>query len=41
MAIYQSQLAGNRPVSFPVTMAESGVEALRAAGHFADRNDGE
>ena len=39
MAIYQSQLEGNRPVSFPVTMTESGVEALRAAGHFAARSD--
>lgn len=34
MAIYRSQLDGNRPVTFPVTMAESGVQALRAAGHF-------
>ena len=39
MAIYQSQLEGNRLVSFPVTMTESGVEALRAAGHFAARSD--
>ena len=37
MAIYQSQLQGNRPVNFPVTMAESGVEALRGAGRFVDR----
>ena len=34
MAVYQSQLLGNRPVPFPVTLAESGVEALRAVGHF-------
>ena len=39
MAIYQSQLEGNRPVSFPLTMAGSGVAALRAAGHFAERGD--
>ena len=39
MAIYQSQLEGNRPVSFPVTMAGSGVAALRAAGRFAERGD--
>ena len=39
MAIYQSQLQGNRPVSFPVTMTESGVDALRAAGQFAARSN--
>ncbi len=37
MAIYRSQLDGNRPVAFPVTMAESGVEELRAAGQFVNR----
>ena len=39
MAIYQSQLEGNRPVSFPVTMDASGVEELRTAGRFAVRSD--
>ena len=34
MAVYQSQLQGNRPVSFPVTLTDSGVQALRAAGQF-------
>ena len=34
MAVYQSQLQGNRPVSFPVTLVDSGVQALRAAGQF-------
>ena len=34
MAVYQSQLQGNRPVFFPVTLTDSGVQALRAAGQF-------
>ena len=34
MAVYQSQLQRNRPVSFPVTLTDSGVQALRAAGQF-------
>ena len=34
MAVYQSQLRGNHPVSFPVTLTDSGVEALREAGQF-------
>ncbi|MFT5377726.1 MAG: putative dehydrogenase [Candidatus Latescibacterota bacterium] len=37
-AVYQSQLEGNRPVHFPVTLKGSGVEALRAAGQFRDRD---
>ena len=37
MAIYQSQLEGNRPVHFPISLAESGVEALRRAGNFEER----
>ena len=37
MAIYQSQLAGNRPVHFPLEARGSGVEALREAGAFVER----
>ena len=37
MAIYQSQLEGNGPVRFPVSLAESGVEALRQEGNFVLR----
>lgn len=36
MAIYQSQLEGNQPVRFPVSLGESGVEALRRCGHFEE-----
>jgi len=39
MAIYQSQTNGNKPVSFPVDLYESGVEQLRASGWFTSRND--
>ena len=38
MAIYQSQLQGNCPVRFPVSLGESGVEALRREGHFSERD---
>lgn len=34
MAVYQSQLEGNRPVRFPLQLAASGVDALRQAGQF-------
>ena len=34
MAIYQSQLQGNTPVYFPVSLGASGVAALRQAGQF-------
>ena len=37
MAIYQSQLGGNRPVQFPLEARGSGVEALREAGAFVER----
>lgn len=37
-AVYQSQLDGNRPVHFPVSLKTSGVEALRAEGQFRDKN---
>ena len=37
MAIYQSQLAGNRPVHFPLEARGSGVAALREAGEFVER----
>jgi predicted dehydrogenase len=37
-AVYQSQLEGNRPVHFPVSLKTSGVEALRAKGQFNDRS---
>ena len=37
MAIYQSQLEGNQPVHFPVSLGESGVAALRRCGHFEER----
>ncbi len=40
MAIYQSQLAGNRPVHFPLAERGSGVEALRQAGQFVEKSDG-
>ena len=36
MAIYQSQLEGNRPVPFPISMRESGVAALRQVGQFSE-----
>jgi len=39
MAIYQSQLEGNRPVRFPIAMGRSGVLALREAGQFNARPD--
>jgi len=35
-AVYQSQLGGNHPVEFPVTLLESGVEALRRDGQFME-----
>ncbi len=38
MAIYQSQLQGNRSVRFPLSDGGSGVEALRASGDFTDRS---
>lgn len=37
MAVYQSQLEGNRLVPFPIRMTESGVQALRDAGRFVDK----
>ena len=37
MAIYRSQLGGNRPVHFPLDEKGSGVEALRGAGQFVER----
>ncbi len=37
MAIYQSQLGGNRPVQFPLEARGSGVAALREAGAFVER----
>ena len=37
MAVYQSQLEGNRLVPFPIKMTESGVQALRDAGRFVDK----
>ncbi len=37
-AVYQSQLEGNRPVSFPVGLTTSGVEALRKEGQFEERD---
>ena len=36
--IYQSQLEDNRPVSFPVSLAGSGVQALGDAGQFSARD---
>jgi hypothetical protein len=39
MGIYQSHLEGNRPVHFPVSLRERGVEALRRAGVFERRAD--
>lgn len=36
-AVYQSQLSENRPVTFPVGLKSSGVEALREAGQFVER----
>ena len=38
MAIYQSQLQGNRSVRLPLAEGGSGVEALRASGAFTDRS---
>lgn len=40
MAVYRSQLEGNRPVALPLAMGESGVDLLRGAGHFAERDSG-
>ena len=37
-AIYQSQLQGSGTVSFPVTLEDSGVLALRDAGQFKTRD---
>jgi predicted dehydrogenase len=37
MAIYQSQLNNNQPVSFPLAERGSGVESLRQTGHFQER----
>ena len=37
-AVYQSQLEGNRPVHFPVSLKTSGIEALQAEGQFRDKN---
>ena len=37
-AVYQSQLEGNRPIQFPVSLKTSGVEALCKAGRFRDNN---
>jgi len=37
IAVYQSQLAGNRPVNLPLEDRETAVQALRDAGHFNDR----
>ena len=39
MAVYQSQLAGNRPAHFPLAERGSGVEALRRAGRFKQQPD--
>ena len=36
MAIYQSQLQGNSPIRFPVSLGESGVEALRREGPVSE-----
>ena len=36
-AVYQSQLTGNRPVSFPLDRRDNGVAALRQAGTFRER----
>jgi predicted dehydrogenase len=36
-AVYQSQLTGSRPVSFPLSRLDNGVEALRQAGTFRER----
>ena len=41
MAIYRSQLEGNRPVHFPLSERGSGVEALREAGQFIERSEQE
>ena len=37
MGIYQSQIEGNHPVQFPVSLGESGVAVLRRAGKFRER----
>ncbi len=37
-AVYQSQLEGNRPIHFPVSLKTSGVEALRNTGQFRGKN---
>jgi predicted dehydrogenase len=37
MAIYQSQLNNNQPVSFPLEDRSSAVEALRQTGHFEEK----
>ncbi|MAG35906.1 MAG: hypothetical protein CL878_06650 [Dehalococcoidia bacterium] len=36
-AIYQSQARGNAPIAFPLTERDSGIESLRASGHFEER----
>lgn len=36
-AVYQSQLEGNRPVHFPVSLKTSGIDALRAVGQFQEK----
>ena len=36
-AVYQSQLTGNRPVSFPLSRLDNGIAALRQAGAFRER----
>ena len=41
MAIYQSQLSGCTPVQFPVELKLSGVEELRRAGQFVEREEGD
>ncbi len=38
MAIYQSQIEGCVPVRFPVSLMTSGVQVLRASGHFVERS---
>jgi UDP-N-acetyl-2-amino-2-deoxyglucuronate dehydrogenase len=39
MAVYRSQLEGNRPVGLPLDMGESGVALLRGAGHFVEKEE--
>lgn len=40
MAIYQSQLEGNRPVHFPLSSGPSPIEELRRRGWLAAREEG-